>query len=446
MKIQLPKGVNDVIHGLIDNGYEAYAVGGCIRDSILGVQPEDWDITTSAKPEDVKRIFKRTVDTGIKHGTVTVLHDNDSYEVTTYRIDGEYKDSRHPSSVEFTSELAGDLQRRDFTINAMAYNDQVGLVDIYSGIEDLQKGVVRCVGNPLHRFEEDGLRILRAFRFCGQLNFRIEEKTYMAACVKKDNLRNISAERIRTELNKLLMSNYPEKLIDMYKAGITAIILAEFDSMMDKAHNEMRGESVGSYAIKTLQTLNKMTIGRKDITSNKKLNLILRWALLLQEVDTENKAKENSKLARNILRRLKFDNETIDKATRLIKQIHSPFPLSDYGMRKYINNIGQDLMEPLFIVKTAKTTTFTNENTKETLNHISKAWDIYNLILERGDCTEIKHLNIDGKDLISIGYKSGKGLGMALNELLNLVLKDPSLNQKSILIDKAKEYLGESSE
>ena len=228
MKIKLPDGVNDIINVLIKHGYEAYAVGGCVRDSILNIHPEDWDITTSAKPEDVKEVFRRTVDTGIKHGTVTVLYKEDSYEVTTYRIDGEYEDNRHPKSVEFTSNLANDLRRRDFTINAMAYNKQEGLVDLYKGMEDLKKGIIRCVGNPVHRFEEDALRILRAFRFSAQLNFKIEEESYKAACLQKENLRNISAERIRTELNKLILSSHPEKLIDLYHAKISKIILPEF--------------------------------------------------------------------------------------------------------------------------------------------------------------------------------------------------------------------------
>ena len=231
MKIRLPDGVNDIINILIENGYEAYAVGGCIRDSILNIYPEDWDITTSAKPEDVKGVFRRTVDTGIKHGTVTVLYKDDSYEVTTYRIDGEYKDNRHPTSVEFTSNLANDLRRRDFTINAMAYNKQEGLVDLYKGMDDLKKGIIRCVGNPVHRFEEDALRILRAFRFSAQLNFKLK-KSHIRRLVFKRKLSKYKCRRIRTELNKLILSSHPEKLMDLYHAKITKIILPTFDLMM----------------------------------------------------------------------------------------------------------------------------------------------------------------------------------------------------------------------
>ena len=338
MKIKLPDGVNDIINVLIKHGYEAYAVGGCVRDSILNIHPEDWDITTSAKPEDVKEVFRRTVDTGIKHGTVTVLYKEDSYEVTTYRIDGEYEDNRHPKSVEFTSNLANDLRRRDFTINAMAYNKQEGLVDLYKGMEDLKKGIIRCVGNPVHRFEEDALRILRAFRFSAQLNFKIEEESYKAACLQKENLRNISAERIRTELNKLILSSHPEKLIDLYHAKISKIILPEFDLMMHTKNYKIPEETVGSFVIKAIQTLEKSDLNRENDSE-----LILRWTLLLHELEGTQ--------VRKILKKLKFDNTTIEKVSRLIRWIHIPFDLSPYGIRKAINEVGIDIFEELFIVK-----------------------------------------------------------------------------------------------
>ncbi len=434
MKIKLPEDVNDIINLLTSHGYEAYAVGGCIRDSLLGLKPEDWDITTSAKPYEVKKVFKRTVDTGIKHGTVTVLYGKDGYEVTTYRIDGEYEDNRHPKSVEFTSDLANDLKRRDFTINAMAYNNHDGLVDLFGGMEDLKKGVIRCVGNPLHRFEEDALRILRAFRFSAQLNFNIEEETYQAACLRKENLQNISAERIRTELNKLLISHHPEKLIDIYKSGISAIILWEFDSLMKTPHPNLKDESLGSYAVKTLQALDKLVETNIEISLNDKLNLSSKWTLLLHQLTGD------SNNAKRVLRRLKFDNETIDKTRRLVNWIDIPFTLTDYGMRKAINQIGGDLIEGLFIVKTAKLKAF-SKGSKESQDDLFEAWDIYKKIVERGDCTDLSKLEINGKDLIALGYKPGKSLGSTLEYLLDQVLKDPSLNQKDILKEIAKNYL-----
>ena len=208
--MDIPEKAAMVIKELMDQGFEAYAVGGCVRDSILGRQPEDWDITTSARPEQVKQIFPRTVDTGIEHGTVTVLIDKETFEVTTYRVDGEYEDHRHPREVTFTASLEEDLKRRDFTINAMAYNPETGLVDIFHGIEDLEQGVIRCVGAPEARFDEDALRILRAIRFSAQLGFRIDEATQRAMSGKAADLKEVSAERIRVELVKLLISKHPE--------------------------------------------------------------------------------------------------------------------------------------------------------------------------------------------------------------------------------------------
>lgn len=443
MKIQLPYDVNDIINLLASHGYEAFAVGGCIRDSILGLKPEDWDITTSAKPNEVKKVFRRTVDTGIEHGTVTVLIGNNSYEVTTYRIDGEYVDNRHPTSVEFTSDLANDLMRRDFTINAMAYNEHDGLVDLFGGIKDLEKGIIRCVGNPIHRFEEDALRILRAFRFSAQLNFNIEEETYQAACNKKENLKNISAERIRTELNKLIISHHPERLIDLYDAGITKIILREFDTLMETRH-PILDESLGTYTIRTLQALDKLIEDNKEIVLSKKLNLSTRWTLVLHQLKTKEANSQDNRSknpAKGVLRKLKFDNETIDKTCRLINWIDISFTLSDYGMRKAINQIGKDLIEALFIVKLARIKAFPAYVNIESQADLLRAWDIYKSIVGRGDCTDLSMLDINGKDLIALGYKPGKSLGNTLDYLLDQVLEDPSLNHKNILEELARKYL-----
>ncbi|WP_330695287.1 CCA tRNA nucleotidyltransferase, partial [Lacrimispora sp.] len=209
IKIQVPEAARRIIEQLNTSGFEAYVVGGCVRDSLLGRQPEDWDITTSAKPEQVKEIFNRTVDTGIQHGTVTVLIDHEGYEVTTYRIDGEYEDGRHPKSVEFTGSLLEDLKRRDFTINAMAYSDREGLVDAFDGVKDLESRVIRCVGNALDRFTEDALRILRAIRFSAQLDFNMEGETRAAISVIAPNMAKVSKERIQVELTKLLLSDHP---------------------------------------------------------------------------------------------------------------------------------------------------------------------------------------------------------------------------------------------
>ena len=239
MKITLPEKVKKIIHTLKSHGYEAYAVGGCVRDSILGREPEDWDITTSALPEETKALFERTFDTGIEHGTITVLMGKEGFEVTTYRIDGKYEDNRHPKQVTFTRCLREDLLRRDFTINAMAYNEEEGIVDIFGGMEDLKEGVIRCVGNAKERFGEDALRILRAVRFSAQLGFSIEEETKAGIVALAPTLQQISAERIQVELVKMLVSPNPERIRLAYELGITKVILPEFDEMMNTAYNTL---------------------------------------------------------------------------------------------------------------------------------------------------------------------------------------------------------------
>lgn len=320
MKIKMPPSVNMVIDSLHAKGFEAYAVGGCVRDTILAREPDDWDITTSASPQQVKEIFDRTVDTGLEHGTVTVLAGSGAHEVTTYRIDGEYEDGRHPKEVVFTSSLAEDLRRRDFTINAMAYNNEEGLVDLFDGIRDLQRKVIRCVGNPTERFSEDALRILRALRFSAQLGFKLDPATLDAIIALAPTLEKISAERIRVELNKLLISKRPEYMEAVYEAGITKIVLPEFDELMKTPQNNPHHcYNVGEHTIAALQHV--------------PADPILRWTMLLHDIAKpacrttdeagidhfKGHAPAGEKMAKAILRRLKFDNETIRQVAALIR-------------------------------------------------------------------------------------------------------------------------------
>ena len=270
-KISLPAKVARILNTLGEHGYEAYAVGGCVRDSLLGRTPQDWDITTSARPEQVKALFRHTIDTGIQHGTVTVMLEHEGFEVTTYRIDGEYEDARHPKEVAFTANLLEDLKRRDFTINAMAYNNEEGLVDLFDGIRDLQRKVIRCVGNPTERFSEDALRILRALRFSAQLGFKLDPATLDAIIALAPTLEKISAERIRVELNKLLISKRPEYMEAVYEAGITKIVLPEFDELMKTPQNNPpHCYNVGEHTIAALQHV--------------PADPILRWTMLLHDI------------------------------------------------------------------------------------------------------------------------------------------------------------------
>ena len=349
MRMKLPEHVNRIIHRLQKEGYDAYAVGGCVRDTLLGREPKDWDITTSARPEIVKSLFSHTIDTGIQHGTVTIMLDHVGYEVTTYRIDGEYEDSRHPKEVIFTGNLVEDLKRRDFTINAMAYNDESGLVDAFEGEQDLKKGIIRCVGNPHDRFGEDALRMLRAVRFAAQLGFSIEERTKVAVADLAPTLAKVSAERIQMELVKLLTSANPQEMREVYELGLSRVFLPEFDRMMETPqHNKHHMYTVGEHTIHALEAISE--------------DKVLRLAILLHDVakplcittDEEGQdhfkghPQEGAKMAKEILRRLKFDNDTIAQVSRLIRY-HDDRPEGQMkAVRRAVNRIGEDLF-PLYL-------------------------------------------------------------------------------------------------
>lgn len=407
------------------HGHDAYAVGGCIRDSILGRIPEDWDITTSASPYEVKDIFHRTIDTGIQHGTVTVMFGTEGFEVTTYRIDGEYEDNRHPKQVEFTTNLIEDLKRRDFTINAMAYNEVVGLVDAFDGLNDINNKMIRCVGSAKERFDEDALRILRAVRFSAQLNFEIEHETLEAVKEKAENLCNISAERIREELNKLLLSDYPEKIVVCYETGITKIVLNEFDRMVLEGSN--KEYSLMEHCIKALKNMRKLS-GNYD----KKTQLMLMWSVLLKNVVMGISAGDEK--AKEILKRLRFDNDTIAMVTWLIKHHGHQYDLTPTGMRKAVNLIGIDAIELLFLTQEADILAMDSSEITTNMDVLHKARKLYADIIEKNECVNLKMLSVNGKDLIDLGYTPGKELGVLLEKLLIVVLENPEKNTKEELL------------
>lgn len=442
MKIVLPANVQKIIGVLEAAGYEAYAVGGCVRDSVLGRVPADWDITTSAKPEQVKKLFKRTVDTGIEHGTVTVMMDKMGYEVTTYRIDGEYRDSRHPSEVSFTDDLTEDLRRRDFTINAMAYSESRGLVDVFGGIRDLETGVIRCVGNAEERFGEDALRILRAVRFAAQLGFVIEEETAKAAARLAENLKNISAERIQTELVKLLVSPHPELLRNAWELGLTKVFLPEFDACMEtEQNNPHHMYSVGMHTLKALEYVEE--------------NRVLRLAVLCHDfgkpaakttVDGVDHfyghGKISEELTKKMLRRLKFDNDTISKVCRLVRY-HDLRPEPTPGaVRRAVNQVGEDLFPELLQVCGADLFAQSGYKKQEKLLRLDRIQEIYEEIIKQGECVSLKSLAITGKDLIAAGMKPGKEMGQALQKILEHVLEEPEHNTKEYLMEHWRKLTG----
>lgn len=435
MKIALPEKVSFIINTLMRAGYEAYAVGGCVRDVMLNRTPMDWDITTSAKPHEVKQLFGHTIDTGILHGTVTVMLEQEGFEVTTYRIDGEYEDARHPKEVSFTSDLLEDLKRRDFTINAMAYNDTQGLVDAFDGVGDLKRGIIRCVGRATERFSEDALRMLRAVRFSAQLGFVLEEETRAAIVELAPNIAKVSAERIQMELVKLLTSNHPEEIRTAYETGLTAVFLPEFDRMMETAQNNPHHcYTVGEHTLMALQ----------GVEADK----VLRFTMLLHDVakpvchtTDENGTdhfyghpQKGSEMARMILRRLKFDNDTTDRVSALVRWHDDNPELSPRSVRRAISRIGLERYPALFAVKRADTLAQSMYRREEKLKYLHDYEMLYQEVMEKQQCLTIKQLAVTGSDLIEAGMQPGKEIGSVLKKLLELVLEDPELNTKEKLL------------
>lgn len=437
MHIDLPEKVRFIIKTIEQAGYEAYAVGGCVRDSILKREPDDWDITTSADPQTVKSLFRRTIDTGIQHGTVTVMLDKEGFEVTTYRIDGKYEDSRHPSEVIFTPSLEEDLKRRDFTINAMAYNEEKGLIDLYDGIKDIERQQIRCVGDPRERFHEDALRIMRAVRFCAQLGYELDPDTAAAVKELAPTLSKISAERIQTELLKLVLSPHPDYLLLAYRYGVTAVVLPEFDRCMEtEQKNPHHCYTVGEHTLTAMQAA--------------PCDRVVRLTMLFHDFGkpltmTEDEqgvrhfhehAAVSEKLASQILHRLRFDNDTIRRVSRLVLY-------HDYGnnvtptpaiVRRAVYKVGEDLFLQLLQVRQADLdaqSAYKKEEKQECLDQWKEA---YHDLLERQECVSLKTLAVTGKDLLDAGMQPGREVGETLQKMLQMVLDNPQMNEKEALL------------
>ncbi len=455
MKITLPDEVTKIIHILEEQGYEAYAVGGCVRDSALGRVPEDWDITTSALPEQVKACFRRTIDTGIEHGTVTVRLNHKSFEVTTYRLDGKYEDSRHPSSVSYTPSLEEDLKRRDFTINAMAYHPRKGLVDLFGGMQDLEGKVIRCVGNAQERFSEDALRMLRALRFSAQLGFSIAQDTQDAIAAQAGRLEKISAERIRDELVKLLLSEHPDRLELMYQLGLSRIFFPEWDAMMEtEQHTKHHKYSVGWHTIQVIASI------PSGVPSEKALHL----AALLHDVAKPAMKKTDKKgndhftghpqageaMARRILRRWRLDNDTIAQVCALVKFHDERLQLVGGKenerhdmrvMRRMVARTGSDLYPELFYLQRADIAGQSDYKQEEKLALVDREEAALRKIREEEECTSLKDLAIDGRELIALGVPKGREVGEMLKKLLSIVIEDPGMNDLEKLKSQVKDFL-----
>ncbi len=403
LKFNLPKNVQMILGTIRKAGHEAYIVGGCVRDHILGVNPSDYDITTSATPKEVKRLFPRTVDTGIKHGTVTVLIGKEPYEVTTFRIDGKYLDNRRPEEVTYTKSIQEDLLRRDFTINAMAYYDKI--IDLYGGMDDLEKGIIRAVGNPDERFEEDALRMIRAIRFSARFDYKIEDNTKKAIVKHSATIKNISAERIHVELVKILMSDNPNHFLYLNDLKLLEHILPELlKSFETTSYNGF--DSVMSYLLSSIRSAPKKAYHR--------------WAILFSEVGDLGTVKK-------ILKRLRFDNDSSKKIVTFLTYKDKNLSIEPEDVRRYMSELGDLFPEFIALKKTLMKTAF-----KETCDLV-KIENIYNETIKNGYATSIKELEVGGNDLKALGFV-GREIGKTLEEILRVVLKEPEKNNKQYLL------------
>lgn len=415
--MQIPQQAAYIIHTLNAHGFEAYAVGGCVRDTLLGREPGDWDITTSARPDQVKKLFRRTVDTGIQHGTVTVLIDRTGYEVTTYRIDGAYEDGRHPKQVEFTPDLLEDLRRRDFTINAMAYSPDQGIVDAFDGMGDLKRKMIRCVGDPAERFTEDALRILRAIRFSAQLDFSIEKHTWEAIGRIAPNMAKVSKERVQMELTRLLLSDHPERMQDVYRTGISAYISPGFHGLYGQGRQTEKVQHIPGEP----QTGQGTALSGEVFPEGGGLEhagalprvKYLRWAAFLRETDPDTAAE--------ILKDLKMDNDTIRKVRTLVAWAGREILPQEAELRRGMSRMEPEVWDGVLALCGCD----------------RKIRELTETIRRRGDCLDLKHLAVTGQDLAAAGVRPGKAMGEILGRLLEHVLERPEDNRKDVLLELA---------
>lgn len=435
----IPDDVKRILNTMHNAGYEAYIVGGCVRDMLLGHRPYDYDITTSAEPLEVKALFAKTIDTGLQHGTVSVLMNGEAYEITTYRIDGTYLDSRRPESVTFTKSLEEDLKRRDFTINAMAYCIEDGVVDLFGGQKDLDNGLIRCVGKPEERFSEDALRMLRAIRFAARFGFEIDPSTEKAIKLMAERINNISAERVHVELTKTLCSDNPGYIKRLVDYNLIEHVLPEFMPNIDMPQNNpYHMHTVDKHTYNTLAHIEPIEA--------------LRWTMYLHDIgkgytrttDDNNidhfyRHQEISvDLGRDILNRLKFDNKTKNRVLKLIEYHDYRFPATKKSTRKAMAKIGEDLFFDYIRVQIADISAQASDKLEERVMDLNQKKALAEKILADRECFSLKDLAVSGKDLIELGIQPGAEIGRILNILLESVIEDPLLNKKDILIDRIK--------
>lgn len=406
MKMDLPPKVKYIIDKIYKNNYEAYIVGGCVRDAILGFEPNDYDITTSATPKAIKDIFRdfKCIETGIEHGTVSVVIDDDIYEITTYRIEGEYKDHRRPENVDFTSKLEEDLKRRDFTINAMAYNEKEGLIDLFGGNIDIENKIIKTVGNPYNRFNEDGLRMIRAIRFSSKLDFKIEDNTLLAIYDNAKIIKNISLERITDEFNKIILSNKPENVIYLFKTKLLNYLNISSEENENKIKELYKKISI-------LNKFDKVLVKRLVVLDYLIKELNINCNSFCKELVYSKKMIKNHNLILSLMKEIN------------IKE------LNKVKVKKILNRIDKSLFEEYLDISRV---IYEDEKNFAQIIYILKE------IEENNECYTVKNLKIDGRDIMALGYEN-KAVGEVLNYLLEKVIIKPALNEKSLLIEKIQE-------
>lgn len=435
----MPKDVERIIADLEDGGFEAYAVGGCVRDSLMGRKPKDWDVTTSATPADVKSIFRNTYDTGIEHGTVSVRFGTAIYEVTTFRIDGDYSDHRRPDAVRYTNQLAQDLRRRDFTMNAMAYHPSSGIIDLFGGQEDIARKCIRCVGEPRERFEEDALRMLRAYRFAARFGFEIEAATQRAVKEKAPLLVNVSRERVREEMDRLLLGEYPGVLRQLAESGLMNDIIPEFMACLNVRQNTpYHIYPVAEHMIRAVEAAPPVRA--------------LRWAALLHDIAKpqcrttdahgrdhfwEHPAK-GAEMAEQILRRLKFDNETREAVVRMVRLHDTDPPGSEREMRYLLNRLPDGFYPYLLALQAADAAAQNPQMLPLSRKKLDQAQELYQKVVREGQCVKLADLAVNGSDLQKIGYPRGRAVGEVLSRLMRQVLDRPEINQRELLLEVAQ--------
>ena len=434
-RIRIPTNAQHILDTLNHYGYEAYVVGGCVRDCLMGREAHDWDITTDAVPNTIKKLFKNTYDTGIQHGTITVRIKEETFEVTTYRIEGKYQDARRPSSIHFSKEITKDLERRDFTMNAIAFHPKEGFIDPFEGMLDIGIKRIRCVGDAKERFQEDALRMLRAVRFSSQLDFDIDPHALEAIKTHGQLIQKISAERIREEMNKMLLSCHVNKIKILEETGLLNDIMPEFMRCFETPqHHSYHVYDVGTHALVAVQEVPK--------------ELVLRWVMLLHDLGKPvskttdekgidhfyNHARYSVDIAQKILRRLKFDNKSTQKILHLIKWHDRPVALIAKAIRRAVRDIGQDNFVDFLYVKEADIRAQNPAYLEPRLEDLKKVHALFEEIRAQGQCMTVKQLAIDGKDLIAYGIPEGKMIGDILNKLLDIVIENPSYNNKETLL------------